>query len=82
MNRQQLFFKNAIDIINSQIRLLKEAGIEIHDRENFDQCLDYVRYSQASDCVTLYLCDAEYIEDLEHEALNEIRNEHKFNKAI
>jgi hypothetical protein len=54
MNRQALFFEGIIDTINKQLEILRSAGIEIHDCEDFDFCLDYIRYSEASDTVTAY----------------------------
>ena len=79
MNRQKIFLQGIIDNINRNIEILKSANVEIHDADDFDFAIDYVRYSEASDSVTFYTrqADSEDEEDFEerkewHE--EEIRN--------
>jgi len=59
MSVQRKLLLGAIEIINKQIEILRDAGIEIHDADNFDWVIDYVRYSDASDSVTAYSKEAD-----------------------
>jgi hypothetical protein len=38
-----------VEGLNSQIQLLKQAGIKIHDDNDFEFVIDYVYYSEAQD---------------------------------
>lgn len=67
MSVQRKLLHGAIEIINKQIEILRDAGIDIHDADDFDFAIDYVRYSDASDSVTFYTrqADADDEEDFE-----------------
>jgi len=67
MSVQRTLLLGAIEIINKQIEILKDAGIEIHDADNFDWVIDYIRYSDASDSVTMYSRAAEVEDEEDYE---------------
>lgn len=54
----EVMIEASIDRINQEIELLKQIGIEILDNQDADFCLDYVRWSRASDAVTVYLTES------------------------
>jgi hypothetical protein len=43
------YFNALVEGLNSQIQLLKQAGIKIHDDNDFEFVIDYVYYSEAQD---------------------------------
>ena len=43
------YFNALVEGLNSQIQLLKQAGIKIHDDNDFEFIIDYVYYSEAQD---------------------------------
>jgi hypothetical protein len=47
--QQGRFFNALVEGLNSQIQLLKQAGIKIHDDNDFEFVIDYVYYSEAQD---------------------------------
>lgn len=61
--RNQLYFRNIIDVINSQIKLLKECEIEIHDSNDFDFVLEGIRYSAGHDSCIFYTKESEFLDE-------------------
>jgi hypothetical protein len=47
--QQGRFFNALVEGLNNQIQLLKQAGIKIHDDNDFEFVIDYVYYSEAQD---------------------------------
>lgn len=77
MSVQRKLLLGAIEIINKQLEILKDAGIEVHDAEDFDFAIDYVRYSDASDSVTAYFTRAVGGEHELEEEFEERKEEHE-----
>jgi len=49
MNQQKLLLQANIDTLNTLIDGLRNAGVELHDDNDFAYVIDYVYYSKAQD---------------------------------
>ena len=49
MNQQKLLLQSNIDALNTLIDGLRNAGVELHDDNDFAYVIDYVYYSKAQD---------------------------------
>ncbi len=54
MNKQKLYFDIIIAIMNLIITMFYNAGITMYDNENPEHCIDYIRFSEASDRLVFY----------------------------
>jgi hypothetical protein len=54
-NVQKVLFEGCIATINQQIEILRNAGVEIKDSDDFEWCVDSVNYSPAMDTVCFKL---------------------------
>lgn len=52
INAKSELFDGCIKTINLQIEILRNAGIEIHDKDNWEWVLKEIRYSMATDSVS------------------------------
>ena len=58
-NVQKILFDGCIATINAQIEILRNAGVEIKDSDDFEWCVDSVNYSPAMDTVCFKLRPSE-----------------------
>ena len=54
-NVQKILFDGCIATINAQIEILRSAGVEIKDSDDFEWCVDSVNYSPAMDALCFKL---------------------------